>query len=480
MFLFDRVRNLKIPLPKLFKWFLRCFFLLFVCSVVLIFSSFCFFSKCGIFFTEIGIFFLGFLVSFLFALFLFVRLLTSLRRVINRTNRINAGKRQINAEEDPFLDDEQGELYNLNRNLNKIHNYLRWQRRIISQESSELEAVISALSGAILAVDKNKKVLFFNNQATVIFSSQRRLQKREMYLSEIIRNPDILQMYSDCLKNGEVIRQTISFSIFELKEEPLVYEITVAPFKSENQKIQGAVAFFYDITEISKAEKIHSDFITNVSHELRTPLTAIQGYVETLLTEKDKNNAQAQKFLEIIKKNVERMASLFKYFLELSQIEGEKNLKKELFLDTKKLTDSVVKDLNIKTHEIKINIHQKTVKADPLLLKQILYNLIENAVKYTPKASVIEVIWKKQKDKVILKVKDNGPGVSYQHRSRLFERFYRVDSSRTGIQGAGVGLSIVKHLVEQHGGDIKLESQTGVGSVFICTFPDKNLKENLE
>ena len=165
-----------LPLPKLFKWFLKQFLLLFFLSFL--FFLVLFFSLSQTAPSLLLGFILGGGFSFLFSLFLFARLSSSLARVIGRTERIKQGKRQINNKIDPFLDDEQGELYDLNKNLNQIHNHLRWQNRIISQESSELEAVISALTGAILAIDDNKKVLFFNNQATLLFSPKRRLQKK--------------------------------------------------------------------------------------------------------------------------------------------------------------------------------------------------------------------------------------------------------------------------------------------------------------
>lgn len=469
MYVLNNLGKWKLPLPNLFKWFLRRFFLLFFFSFF--FFLFFFFS----FFQTAPFLLLGFILgagfSFLFSLFLFTRLLSSLARVIGRTERIAQGKRQINNKIDPFLDDEQGELYELNKNLSKIHKYLRWQNRVISQESSELEAVISALTGVILAIDDNKKVLFFNNQATLLFSPKRSLQKKEFYLSELVRNPDILNLYSKCLKTGEVIQNTVSLSAFEMEEEPVIYEITVAPFKTKDQKIRGAVALFYDITNIRNMEKIQSDFITNVSHELRTPLTAIQGYVEILLDQKE--NQQSKKFLKIIKRNVERLVSLLNHFLDLSQMEESLELKKEL-LETEKITRSIIEDLHIKTHKIKTVISQKKIQADRHFLKQILYNLIENAVKYTPKGSLIEVIWERYSDdQILLKVKDNGPGISQRHKSRLFEKFYRIDPSRSEMRGAGVGLSLVKQLMEKHGGCIRLESKAGEGSLFICSFPFK-------
>ena len=461
-----------LPLPRLFKWLIRRFFVLASLSFFIGLACFYFFFKGEKFAFYIFSFFIGFsLCAFVF-LSLFVRLFYTLAKVFLRVQNINLGKRTLHTKEETYWDEEPGEFYELNRNLNQIHNYLRWQKRIISQESSELEAVISALSGAILAIDQNKKVLFFNNQATLLFSSQRSSRKKELYLSEIIRNPDILQIYTECLKKGQVIKRTLSIGVFEAEEEPFVYEVTVAPLKKSKEEVQGAVGLLYDITNIRKTEKIQLDFITNVSHELRTPLTAIQGYVETLLDEIETNNKhQTQQFLNVIRRNVQRLVSLLNHFLELSHKEELLEIKKDE-LNTEEVTRSIIKDLHIKSHKLKLNFSQKTVKADRHFLKQVLYNLIDNALKYVPKGCLIEISWTKEKEFVVLEVKDHGEGISARHRSRLFERFYRVDPSRTSIKGAGVGLSIVKQLIEKHGGSVKVKSLMNKGSTFICTFPD--------
>ena len=463
---------MNVPLPKLFRWLLRGFFFSSLFVFLLAFLLyFLFFKSFSLFFFFL-FFLLGFFLCSLLFFFLFFRLLSPMGLVVDRVESILAGRRYLNQQEDSLFDLEPGEIYDLNKNLNQIHNYLRWQKRIISQESSELEAVISALTGAILAVDQKKKVLFFNNQATLLFSSKRRLQKQEIHLSEVIRNPDIIQIYDDSLKTGQVIKRSISISAFETEDEPSFYEITVAPLKPNNQKAEGAVGLFYDITNIRKTEKIQMDFISNVSHELRTPLTAIQGYVETLLGESEKSSKETiEPFLKIIRRNVQRLVSLLNHFLELSQMEEPLEVKKDL-INTKTVTESILKDLHIKNHKIQLNCSQETVKADRHFLKQILYNLIDNAVKYVPKDTLIEVSWTKEKGFVVLKVKDQGPGISPRHKSRLFERFYRVDPSRSSVKGAGIGLSIVKQLVEKHGGFVKVESAAHKGSVFICSFPD--------
>lgn len=463
---------IKFPLPKLFKWLIKRFFVsTLILFIVGIFCIYFLFENYAISdFVFVFLLWL-FFYSFIFTV-LFFRLLHSLAKIFTKVQNINKEKKSLHTQQEPYVDEEPGEFYELNKNLNQISNYVRWQKKIIFQESSELEAVISALTGAILAIDQDKKVLFFNNQATLLFSSQRKTQKKELLLSEMIRNPDVLQAYNDCLKKEVVIKKNLSIGVLDLNEEPFVYEITVAPFKKKDHTVQGAVGLFYDITNIKKTEKIQLDFITNVSHELRTPLTAIQGYVETLLEELEANNKkQIKQFLSIIKRNVQRLVSLLNHFLELSQMENPMDIKKDQ-LDTEKITQSIVRDLHIKDHKIKMNFSQKTVMADRHFLKQVLYNLIDNALKYVPSGRLIEIIWSKKNNDVILTVKDHGEGISGLHKNRLFEKFYRVDPSRKQVKGAGVGLSIVKQLIEKHGGTIQVKSEAKEGSTFICTFPE--------
>ena len=287
----------------------------------------------------------------------------------------------------------------------------------------------------------------------------------------MIRNPDILQAYDECLQKRKVVKSAVSIGVFGSNEEPRAYEITVAPLKKPDNSVHGAVGLFYDISGIKKAEKIQLDFITNVSHELRTPLTAIQGYVETLMDMDAGAKGQIKQFLTVIRRNVQRLVSLLNHFLDLSQMDGREDLKKEE-LSAEQITKSIVKDLHIKNHKLKMEFPLKTVMADRHFLKQILYNLIDNAVKYAPAGSLIEILWEKKRSHAVLTVKDQGAGISGRHKSRLFERFYRVDPSRRAAKGAGIGLFIVKQLMEKHGGAIEVKSAPEKGSAFICSFPE--------
>ena len=430
----------------------------------------------SLFFDEVTLppvlgFFIGFFLSTVLSAVLYIHVLSLIGRVVEKVKAIAEGGKPSDFK-DSFTK-EVGEIYDLHKNLNKIDNKLRWQKKIITQESSELEAVISAVRGAILAVNENQKVLFFNRQATLLFEHNKKPKKNELFLSELVRSPDILDCYSQCLSGGRIVTKKIESDLFG-GDEDRSYEVSVAPLKEPTGPVQGAVGLFYDITNIEKTEKRQIDFISNVSHELRTPLTAIQGYVQTLLTElKNNKTDQMKQFLEIINRNVQRLVSLLNHFLELSRWKAASDMTKET-LSTREVTESIVKDLHIKNHELKFDFSAEEVTADRHFLKQVLYNLLDNAVRYVPRGRLIEVIWKKKPGFVELTVKDHGEGIRREHKDRVFEKFYRVDPART--KGArtvsGIGLYIVKEIIEKHGGTITLESREYEGSRFICTFPE--------
>ena len=456
---------------RLVKWFLIWSTILLsfsLAAVLIVFSLF--FNEAS--FSLILGFFIGCLLSTFLLGILYLRVLGLIGRVVEKVKAIAEGGDRLDHK-DSFTK-ELGEIYDLHKNLNKIDDKLRWQKKIIGQESSELEAVISAVRGAILAVNENQKVLFFNRQATLLFGHNKKPKKNELFLSELVRSPDILNCYKQCLATGQIVTRKIESDLFGGGGEDRSYEVSVAPLREPNRRVQGAVGLFYDITDIEKTEKRQVDFISNVSHELRTPLTAIQGYVQTLLTElKDNRTDKMKQFLEIINRNVKRLVSLLNHFLELSRWESAMDMKKEA-LSTQEITESIVKDLHIKNHELKFDFSAKTVTADRHFLKQVLYNLLDNAVRYVPKGRLIEVIWTKKPKWVELVVKDHGEGIGRQYKDRVFEKFYRVDPARTKSTGnvSGIGLYIVKEIIEKHGGTITLMSRENEGSQFTCTFPE--------
>ena len=243
------------------------------------------------------------------------------------------------------------------------------------------------------------------------------------------------------------------------------------------EKHKEIVITFHEITEIKKTEKFKKDFISNVSHELRTPLTAIKGFIETLLeTAKDEN----KRYLKIIERQTDRLINIVKDLLKLSELEDIGEGKIEISsskVDLKKLINGVfsiyekeIKNKGLKS-VVKIDKNVPKIKADPFKLEQLFINLIENAIKYTEKGE-IRITAKKEDKSVVIEVSDTGTGIARKHLSRIFERFYVVDKSRSKeLGGTGLGLSIVKHIVQLHNGEINIESTIGKGTKFTIALP---------
>ncbi|MGA7827184.1 MAG: ATP-binding protein, partial [Geobacteraceae bacterium] len=246
----------------------------------------------------------------------------------------------------------------------------------------------------------------------------------------------------------------------------------------EESTLIGAVAVFHDITDLKILEKIRKDFVANVSHELRTPISVIKGYAETILSEG--KNLQPEKlvqFTEVIHSHAERLAHLISDLLTLSRIESGA-------IPLEPVPVSILSAVNRATHLIEQNARSKEVllnktdalanlpdiQADPDKLEQVLINLLDNAIKFTPAGGTVTVDATDLGDRIRIDVKDTGIGIPPKDISRIFERFYRVDTARSReLGGTGLGLSIVKHIVQAHGGLVSVESTPGKGSTFSFT-----------
>lgn len=227
-----------------------------------------------------------------------------------------------------------------------------------------------------------------------------------------------------------------------------------------------------------KAEQVRMDFVANVSHELRTPLTSIKGYAATIRDElQAKRYDMIEKYLGVLIRNVDRLSALVDDLLNLSSLESGVELHMSM-VNLEELTDRIIEELrekfDNKKQAISYEINASTLIADAKLVEQVLINLIENASKYSPEGTQIRILWESgEGGSVILKVIDNGPGIPEEHHERLFERFYRVDKARSReMGGTGLGLAIVKHVMQRHGGSILVESGLGLGTTFICRFPN--------
>jgi two-component system phosphate regulon sensor histidine kinase PhoR len=363
--------------------------------------------------------------------------------------------------------------------LDRIQSDLIQKTEQLSREREELSALMSAISDAIFAVDLEGKPLFFNSRFALLFGGKD-FQSRKPRLGEIFRAPEILKAYQVVFSEGRT--QNISVSL-HMSEQALSHDfsLAVAPLHRADSTVYGAVGIFHDVTELKRAEKIRIDFVANVSHELRTPLTAIKGYADTLKEDVAlKRFDSAEKFLEIILKNVDRLMSLIRDLLDLSWLEssqGEEGMQIKP-ISTQELTERALMQLEKrraeKNHRIETAFDAATVDADSVRIEQVVINLVENAIKYIPAGGRISVRWENEKDAVQLEVSDNGPGIAPEHYPRLFERFYRVDQARSrDVGGTGLGLAIVKHIMQRHGGSVSVSEAIGGGTRFTCRFPKK-------
>jgi signal transduction histidine kinase len=232
------------------------------------------------------------------------------------------------------------------------------------------------------------------------------------------------------------------------------------------------VLVLHDITDLRRADQIRRDFVANVSHELRTPLTAIRGYVEAL-SEGDATPEESRRFLEVVERHVLRMERLVKDLLRLARLDAGQETLELVSCDTRALLQSVVADLlpaiegRRQMVDIVVRPGAETLRGDPAKLHDAITNLVANAVTHGPEQTVVSIEASRADGHIALSVSDEGPGIPEEDLSRVFERFYRVDKSRSRDPGGtGLGLAIVRHLVELHGGQVRAENRAEGGARF--------------
>ncbi|HEY0883368.1 MAG TPA: ATP-binding protein [Archangium sp.] len=249
---------------------------------------------------------------------------------------------------------------------------------------------------------------------------------------------------------------------------PCVLSVHVSPLRD----LGGSSAVFFDVTELRRLEKVRKDFVANVSHELRTPITAIRGYAETLQSGAIADPVAAPKMVDIIHRQSERLSELVEDLLELSRLESRQIQLAEKPVELSEAITRALEAVRPKAQPRGTTFHVQVppgvfVLGDQRAVEQIILNLVDNAVKYSPPSGRVELSAATEEGQVTLRVKDNGGGIEARHLSRIFERFYRVDKGRSReMGGTGLGLSIVKHLATAMKGDVRCESTPGQGSSF--------------
>jgi two-component system phosphate regulon sensor histidine kinase PhoR len=333
------------------------------------------------------------------------------------------------------------------------------------------EATLSGMREGLVVVDRDMRVVASNASARRLFNPPFSAIDRQS-LMQLTRNPAIYSAFLDALKGKE--RSTVKVETFDVERR--VFDLRVVPLKGEHTgDTEGAIGVFFDVTRLERLERVRQEFLSNVSHELRTPLTSILAFVETLESS-EANKQDAQRFLEIIRKNASRMSHLIEDILELGAIEAGMVRVQPEVVPLAELVQDVFDSLASKASSQGIDLvsnvsFEDRVYADASRLEQMLTNLIDNAIKFNRSGGRV-IVSHEQGERSRIRVEDTGEGIPKQHVDRLFERFYRVDRARSrDIGGTGLGLAIVKHLARAHGGDVSVESKLGEGSAFIIELP---------
>jgi two-component system, OmpR family, phosphate regulon sensor histidine kinase PhoR len=368
-----------------------------------------------------------------------------------------------------YRQDEIGELA---RVLNSMSEEIKDKIKNVVSGQARLEAVLSSMFEGIMVTNACGEILLVNPSLRRLFLIDGVAEGRRPL--EIIRNNAVQDMVDRIIKEKQSLA-TEEITV-NLPEEKTV-KVNAVPITIE-AKLEGAVLVFHDITELKRLERIRQDFVANVSHELRTPISSIQGYSETLLSGALNDKDNAEDFVKIIYHDSERLAKLIEDLLDLAKIESGRMKMVFMPLDLGSLVDRTIKIIEpqAKAKDIKITVEFPVslpkAMADESRVSQVLINLLDNAVKYSPQSVSVKVSVSLQSGFLEVKVADNGIGIPEEDLSRIFERFYRVDKARSReLGGTGLGLSIVKHIVLAHGGTVLVNSVLGKCSTFIFTLP---------
>lgn len=366
------------------------------------------------------------------------------------------------------------ELSELAVTMNRMAENLNEKILAFKQRSMELEAVHASMQEGVIAIDKDERIITVNRTAEKIFDFPAS-QLKNRYILEVARNVEFQKFIQNALETHEPVEQDIVLP----RDEGIILNIHSTALYDTAKRRMGTLIIFHDITRIRRLEKMHKEFAANVSHELKTPLTTIKGFIETLQEMLKKNDTQeCENFLNIIEKNVNRVGALINDLLALSRLErlqGTDILFENHHLST--LIQGAVKacHASIKTKHIIVDIDcpdDLDAMVDPILLEQAIINLVDNAVKYSSENKHIAITASKKDPFIDIMIKDSGSGMGKEHLSKIFNRFYRVDKSRSRNEGGtGLGLAIVKHIVQYHHGKIDVSSVKGKGSAFTIRLP---------
>jgi two-component system phosphate regulon sensor histidine kinase PhoR len=427
---------------------------------------------------RVFVIFLSLAILGLAAFFMFsVRLSARVQAITELSDRMGIGEFRPVSLAGPH-----DELSRLADSMNAAAARLNRTIHSLGSERDRSSAILRSMVEGVGVIDVHERLVFWNRAFAEILNIDDAVSEGRPVI-EVIRNTAVLKLIRKALKGEESLKGDITTGIVQLR----MFAVTAAPVRATDSSggasaaetpPSGAVVVLHDVTELRRLERVRQDFVANVSHEFKTPLTAIQGFAETLLggaIEDDKNN---RRFLEIIRDHAAQLARVTNDLLKLARIEAGKL---EVQLGPVNIADVV--EMCAETTLLRANrkgidfgadipADLPPVRADARLLREVLQNLLDNAVQYTPSGGKVEVETAVGDRDVTVAVTDTGIGIPLADQERIFERFYRVDAARSREEGGtGLGLSIARHIVETLGGRLSVESEVGRGSRFSFSIP---------
>jgi len=402
--------------------------------------------------------------------------------ILNLARRISRPLETLNLEAQQLLDENfKGslripaleEVGGLAKIVNTLASKLNQRTGVLQKQRMEVEAILSSMHEAVLAVDSQSRILRINQATAKLFLIEEDAS-RGRRVQEVIRHQGFNRFVERALACQEAVVEEITL----YTGAPVYLLAQGTRLRDAEGHALGAVIVLNDVTELRRLENMRREFVANVSHELRTPITSIQGFVETLLEGALEDERASRNFLGIIARQAERLKRIIEDLLSLSKIQQGMELI-EPAMERLRLLDSlqaVVQACEDKAKESDVDLQLEcpktlSVNIHPNLFEQAIINLVDNAIKYGA-AKPVRVRAYSRDGQILVDVIDHGPGIPDEHQSRIFERFYRIDKARSrALGGTGLGLSIVKNIVQAHGGKVTVRSELGAGSVFTISLP---------
>ena len=358
-----------------------------------------------------------------------------------------------------------------NQRVAELETFQRRQQQVSLDAKAQQQVLFNSMLEGLLLLDRNRKIYLANRAFKNLFGLK--IELRGKTIMEALRVHELDELVKRVEAEGQVFEHELKLP--EFSERWL--QVNAAVISNSAGEREGTILVFHDLTRLKQLERQREEFVANVSHELRTPLSLIKGYVETLLDGARNNPEVAERFLQIIERNTNRLDLLIQDLLAISALESGK-MKLELQpVELRTLVEKVFNDLHSRAENRSIKLVNElpamTANADVNRVDQVLANLVDNAIKYGRAQGTVTVGGEKtDAGKLEIFVRDDGPGIPPEALDRVFERFYRVDKARSRDQGGtGLGLSIVKHIVQSHGGEVWAKSELGKGTTFFFTLP---------